>query len=228
MGRLIDGHLGLVVEKVDELWELTEKAYDQALKAFETNDRKRALKITKNDAKINELEEEVNEDTIRVITLQSPVASDLRLLISSLKIAGQLERVADYTVNIADHILITDSESESVVDQNITDMISYVIQMLKKARTAYLEQDIYLAKEVIDMDEHLDKIYGKSIRKIVKDVDSADELQETNLKSALLVKYLERAGDHVTNIAEAVFYMVKGRNYDIHHNKALFDEAEEE
>ncbi|MGL5043032.1 MAG: phosphate signaling complex protein PhoU [Culicoidibacterales bacterium] len=232
MGRIIDEHLNVVVEKIGKLFDMTMDAYHEALVAFETDNRKKALKITKNDAKINELEEEINEDTIRVITLQAPVASDLRLLIASLKIAGQLERIADYTVNIADHVLIGEEEEESAtaVDKNISEMISYVIEMLVVAKRAYNEQNIYLAKDVIDMDNKLDHIYGKSISKLAKTVgdlpEDGDEVPEVNLNSVLMVKYMERAGDHVTNIAEHVFYMVKGRNYDIHHVATLFDNGE--
>lgn len=233
MVRIIDEHLNVVVEKVEKLWDMTEHAYAEALEAFELDNRKKALKITKNDAKINDLEEEINEDTIRVITLQAPVARDLRLLIASLKIAGQLERIADYTVNIADHVLIgeEDDETTTAVDKNISEMINYVVEMLKVAKEAYLNQDIYLAKQVIDMDNKLDKIYGKSLSKLAKTVGDlpyeGDELPEVNLNSVLIVKYLERAGDHVTNIAEQIFYMVKGRNYDIHHVSTLFDNDQE-
>ncbi|GBU10878.1 phosphate transport system regulatory protein PhoU [Erysipelotrichaceae bacterium] len=232
MVRIIDEHLNIVVEKISKLFDMTTNAFEEALIAFETDNRKKALKITKNDAKINEMEEEINEDTIRVITLQAPVASDLRLLIASLKIAGQLERIADYTVNIADHVLIGEEEDETTtaVDKNISEMIKYVVEMLRVAKTAYLDQDIYLAKQVIDMDNNLDKIYTKSINKLAKtvgDTMDGEELPEANLNSVLMVKYMERAGDHVTNIAEQIFYLVKGRNYDIHHVSTLFDNGED-
>lgn len=226
MARIIDEHLESVTVKVEKIWDLTIEAYEKAIEAFTENDRKRALKITKDDQKINVLDEEVNEDTIRVITLQAPVASDLRRLISSLKISGQLERIADYTVNIADHVLIGEEDNaETVVDQNIVAMLEHIVEMLKLAKKAYKEGDTALAKEVIEMDTYLDKVYGKSIQKLAKVVkdDALDDIEEThvNMNSILLVKYLERAGDHITNIAEAVYYMVRGKNYDIHHTTTV-------
>lgn len=225
MVRLIDSHIHEVVEKVARLWDLTEVAYVRIEGAFRENNRKKALKVSKEDALINELEEEVNEDAIRVITLQAPVASDLRLLISSLKIAGQLERIADYTVNIADYVLVADEKgfSATVVDEDVLKMINYVLEMLKLAKEAYLNEDIEAAKQIIEMDKQLDKIYGKSLRRIVKDIDGED-IHEANLQSALIVKYLERAGDHIVNVCEAIFYMVKGRH--LRHSADTYNESE--
>ena len=222
MARIIDEHLTLVSEKVELMWDLTIEAYEQAILAFTENSRKRALKITKDDAKINELDEEVNEDTIRVISLQAPVASDLRKLISSLKISNQLERIADYTVNVADHVLIGEDDiAETVVDNQIVEMMNHIIYMLQQAKQAYMEPNVQLAKDVIDMDAKLDHIYSKSLTKLAKIVseDTIDDDDEVhvNMNSILLVKYMERSGDHITNIAESIYYMVRGKNYDAHH-----------
>lgn len=232
MPRIIDEHLIGVVAKTERLWELVDQAYREIAIAFENKDRKRALKVARKDKIINELEEEVNEDTIRTITLQAPVASDLRLLISSIKIASQLERIADYTVNIADYILINDDETESVyttiVDKYIGNMITYILEMLDLAKQAYLEQDLMLAKKVIEMDRKLDRMYSKSIGKLIDDVrenvPEFDELAKINMNVVLIVKYMERAGDHIVNICETLFYLVEGRHYD---SFDMFDDEEE-
>jgi len=233
MTRIIDEHLGIVVNKTEKLWELVEEAYERISNAFEHDDRKLALKVTRKDKIINDLEEEINEDTIRTITLQAPVASDLRLLISSIKIANQLERIADYTVNIADYILLNEDDDESsyttIVDKYIYDMMSYILDMLQLAKKAYLEQDVELAKKVMVMDYKLDKIYSKSITKLIDDVrenvPTIDELAKINMNVVLIVKYLERAGDHIVNVCESIFYLVKGHNYD---SRNMFDEDEED
>ena len=236
MVRIIDEHLKIVENKVCKLWDLTITAYENVYEAFENNNRKLALKISKDDKIINDLEEELNDDTIKTITLQSPVASDLRLLISALKIANQLERIADYTVNVSDHILIDEGESgktsSSIVDKQILEMIKYIISMLEGAKIAFETQNVELAKEIIAMDVQLDKIYTKSVKKLSKLVSDEEKLNEIlpeiSLNSVLLVKYLERSGDHIVNIAESIFYMVKGRNYDAHHTATMFDDEGEE
>jgi len=222
MARIIDEHLTIVVQKTTKLWELVEEAYAQIGHAFETKDRKLGLKVARKDKIINELEDEINEDTIRAISLQAPVASDLRLLISSIKIANQLERIADYTVNISDYILINDVETDSsyttIVDKYIGHMITYILEMLALAKKAYIEQDLTLAKQVIEMDRKLDKMYTKSIANLIEDVRKnaveIDELAKFNMNIMLIVKYMERAGDHIVNICETVFYLVEGRSYD--------------
>jgi len=233
MARIIDEHLSTVVEKTKRLWDLVEEAYEQIGKAFELKDRKLGLKVARKDKIINELEDEINEDTIRAISLQAPVASDLRLLISSIKIANQLERIADYTVNISDYILINDLASESsyttIVDKYIGEMIAYILQMLDLAKTAYVEQNLQVAKQVIEMDRKLDKMYTKSIANLIEDVRQnaveIDELAKLNMNIMLIVKYMERAGDHIVNICETVFYLVEGRSYD---SLNMFDDDEHE
>jgi len=229
MGRIIDEHLSTVVEKTTKLWDLVEEAYENIGKAFETKDRKLGLKVARKDKIINELEDEINEDTIRAISLQAPVASDLRLLISSIKIANQLERIADYTVNISDYILINDVETDSayttIVDKYIGQMITYILEMLARAKEAYVKQDVNLAKQVIEMDRKLDKMYSKSIENLIEDVQKhaleIDELAKFNMNIMLIVKYMERAGDHIVNICETVFYLVEGRSYD---TRNMFDD----
>jgi phosphate transport system protein len=233
MARIIDEHLSTVVEKTKRLWNLVEEAYEQIGQAFELKDRKLGLKVARKDKIINELEDEINEDTIRAISLQAPVASDLRLLISSIKIANQLERIADYTVNISDYILINDLASESsyttIVDKYIGEMITYILQMLDLAKTAYVEQNLQVAKQVIEMDRKLDKMYTKSIANLIEDVRQnaveIDELAKLNMNIMLIVKYMERAGDHIVNICETVFYLVEGRSYD---SLNMFDDDEHE
>jgi len=222
MGRIIDEHLSTVVTKTTKLWDLVEEAYERIGQAFERKDRKLGLKVARKDKIINELEEEINEDTIRAISLQAPVASDLRLLISSIKIANQLERIADYTVNISDYILINDDATESsyttIVDKYIENMITYILEMLDLAKKSYVEQDVQIAKQVMEMDRKLDKMYSKSIENLIEDVRKnaveINELAKFNMNIMLVVKYMERAGDHIVNICETVFYLVEGRSYD--------------
>lgn len=213
--RLIDEHLQIVMDKVQTLWEQTSQAYDRILIAFEEEDRKKALKIIRHDEKINALEEDIMDTIINVITLQAPVASDLRFLIATMKIASQLERIADYTVNIAEFVLVKEeSDATIIVDSKIRNMIAITLTMLAETLEAYSHKDLKLARKVIQTDKELDKIYGQALRKLVRNSDDLTnnfDTTEINLNSILILKYLERAGDHICHIAEEIFYMVKGR-----------------
>lgn len=213
MKRILDNQINEVQDKVIELWDRCLNAYDQAKLALMNKDLSVAMNISKNDIIINELEEDINELTIKIITLQAPVASDLRFLIASIKVANQLERIADYTVNLADTVLLDKQyEEHYLIEDEIIKMITQIEYMLTVAKDAFINQDTKLAKEAMALDQFVDALYDASIKKMV----DQKEADERNIRVTLIAKYLERAGDHVTNIGEIIYYMVRGRNFDGH------------
>lgn len=213
MKRILDNQINEVQDKVIELWDRCLNAYDQAKLALMNKDLSVAMNISKNDIIINELEEDINELTIKIITLQAPVASDLRFLIASIKVANQLERIADYTVNLADTVLLDKQyEEHYLIEDEIIKMITQIEYMLNVAKDAFINQDTKLAKEAMALDQFVDALYDASIKKMV----DQKEADERNIRVTLIAKYLERAGDHVTNIGEIIYYMVRGRNFDGH------------
>lgn len=216
--RVLDEELKGINEKVQELGQAVRQTYLDMRNILETNDKEMALALVRNDETINEMEEEINEETIRIIALQAPVATDLRVLISALKIAGQLERIADYSVNVADYVLLVRDTTSMPTTPAINIMLSFIVEMLELVMQAYSEQNLKLAKEVAAMDNKLDEMYGEALELILKKANT-EELTEYDLKTTLIIKYLERAGDHITNVAESIAYLVKGRSYDL--NKGI-------
>ncbi len=220
MKRIIDTQINEVNDKVIELWDRCLEAYDQAKLALSNKDLVVAMNISKNDIILNELEEDINELTIKIITLQAPVASDLRFLIASIKIANQLERIADYTVNIADTVLLDKQYNQHyLIEDEIIAMIDQVKQMLEVSKEAFMKQDTKKAKQAMALDQLVDALYDQSIKKMVE----LKEADERNIRVTLIAKYLERSGDHVTNIGEIIYYMIRGRNFDGHDALKIID-----
>lgn len=206
---------------IDELSELHNRVCSMAnevLESFkrlviacEDYDLELAQHIVEHDKIINGLEESINVDAYLLIAKQCPVASDLRGIISALKISNELERIADYASNVAKYLIHSGGEGDYFIER-IVKLNNVFIPMFKNIMKSYQEHDVELALETPDMDEDLDKMYNGFVQEFIKlTKDKTDQQAEEALKVILILKQIERAGDHVTNIAEQIVYMLNGK-----------------
>lgn len=201
--------------KLLELGNFAINALTQSLKALENKDIELALKILEDDANANILEEEINDFAILLIAKQQPVAVDLRRLIVAIKIATDIERMADFAVNIAKSTIRIGNEPLVKPIEHIKQMHQLSLQMLTLSLEAYHEEDLGKAKQVAQMDDQVDELYGQTIKDLLSLAQSKPEQLAQITQLSFISRYLERAADHVTNIAENVFYLVKGKRYDL-------------
>ncbi|MFB6465807.1 phosphate signaling complex protein PhoU [Cytobacillus sp. Hz8] len=202
-------------KKVTELGIFANEALRYSIEALETQDINNALEIIDNDTKADVLYEEINDFSILLIAKQQPVAIDLRRIIVAIKIASDLERIADFAVNIAKStIRIGKTELiDSIVP--IREMFEKTSEMIQIAIEAFNEEDVTKANLVVDMDDAVDDYYGQIIKQLLhSSQDKLDTLPQITQLS-FVCRYLERAADHTTNIAESVFYLIKGKHYEI-------------
>jgi phosphate transport system protein len=202
-------------EKLLELGNFAINALTQSLQALENKDIELALKILEDDAEANILEEEINDFAILLIAKQQPVAVDLRRLIVAIKIATDIERMADFAVNIAKSTIRIGNEPLVKPIEHIKQMHALSLEMLKLSLEAYNEGDLGKAKQVAQMDDQVDDLYGQTIKDLLSLAQSKPEQLAQITQLSFISRYLERAADHVTNIAENVFYLVKGKRYDL-------------
>lgn len=202
-------------EKLLELGSFAVSALNQSLEALENKDIELALKILEDDAKANILEEEINDFAILLIAKQQPVAVDLRRLIVAIKIATDIERMADFAVNIAKSTIRIGKEPLVKPIEHIKQMHQLSVEMLKLSLEAYNEEDLNKARQVAQMDDQVDDLYGQTIKELLSLAQSKPEQLAQITQLSFISRYLERAADHVTNIAENVFYLVKGKRYDL-------------
>lgn len=201
--------------KILEMGEQVYNSYEKLIAVCNTGDLDLAQEIREQDKLVNEMEVSINVDGYLLIARQCPVASDLRRVITALKVSNELERIADYTVNIAKYIMNTKNDNEPFL-KAITDLSTIFIDMLKNIMVAYREEDIEKALEVNESDEVLDEAYKGYVRQLTKSAKSAsDEEIEEAMRALLVIKQLERAGDHVTNIAENIVYLVNGKRVEL-------------
>jgi phosphate transport system protein len=207
--------LSQLQQKLIELGNLASSALTKSLEALENGDIELALKIMDDDARVNILEEEINDFSILLIAKQSPVAVDLRRIIVAIKIANDIERIADFAVNIAKSAIRIGKEPLVKPIEHIKQMHSLTLRMLSLSLEAFGEEDLTKAKKIAEMDDEVDDLYGQTIRDLLH-LSGTHLNQSSQITQLLFIcRYLERAADHTTNIAENVFYLVKGKRYDL-------------
>lgn len=202
-------------EKVLELGGLAENAFVKSITAMENKDIENAINVIDEDSYIDHIEEEINDLAIILIAREAPVAVDLRRIIVAIKIASDLERVADYAVNIAKSVIRIGEADHKVPIDSLQKMARIAKEMLSLSFKAFIEEDVVLAKQIADMDDEIDKLYGETIKTFLQlsDETKQDFMQITQL--SFIARYIERIGDYATNISEGVFYIVKGIRYEL-------------
>jgi phosphate transport system protein len=169
-----------------------------------------ALKVIEADYKIDQSEVFIEEECLKILALYQPVANDLRLIISILKINNDLERIGDLSVNIAERAVYLSTEARVDLPFDLQDMAEKVRSMLKRSLDALVNRDEKLARKVCEDDDAVDDLN----REMYVCVEQTIKKDPDNLNSYIQLlsasRYLERIADHTTNIAEDVIYLVTG------------------
>lgn len=201
--------------KVLELGILANRELQSSIEALVEKNAELALKVMEGDIKADLLYEEINDFAILLIAKQAPVAIDLRRIIVAIKIATDLERIADFAVNIAKATIRIGKEEHLKSISFVKNMFEVTTEMLSLSLEAFHEEDIQKAGKVSDMDDKVDELYGLTIQDLLKLNHLENDKMSQMTQLSFISRYLERAADHVTNIAEHIFYLVKGRHYDL-------------
>lgn len=207
----IDRELDQMESTIVKMGKKVLAMHQKVVSLIEKNNSETALDIIKSDDFVNHLEEEINDLAIGALALLSPVASDLRRVIAGIKIASELERIGDYAKNIAIYMI-----KKNPLDRKILDTCEHMeqnfIDMLQIAMVAYEEKDIDKAFEIPEMDKEIDQLFIEFQEHIKKENDL--KYLENVFEAGTMLRNIERAGDHTTNICEHIIYMVKGQHYD--------------
>lgn len=209
-----ENNLGELKRKITEMGELSIVALERSLKALKTQDVEVAIKVIEGDTAIDSLELEINQFAIWLMAKEAPVSRDLREIIGVLKISSEIERIADFAVNIAKATIKIRNTKPLMEITHLEKMKEVSIEMLRKALQSFLEENILLAKEVGDLDDIVDEYNGETYKNLISYL--SEHPDETNQVVQLLFvnRFLERTADHITNIAESTAYLIKGQMYD--------------
>ncbi|MCE8005687.1 phosphate signaling complex protein PhoU [Aestuariivita sp.] len=200
---------------------LVEEAIRQGALSLATRDEDLAETVRRGDEAIDTLEDLINEDAARVIALRAPTAVDLRLVLSVMKISGNLERIGDYAKNMAKRTTVL--AQMRPVDENaiaLKRMAREVELMLKDALDAYVQRDADFAEDIIERDREVDQMYNALFREYLTFMMEDPRNITACMHLHFIAKNIERMGDHVTSIAEQVVYLVTGERPDENRPKA--------
>jgi len=203
--------LNKIKNLVLEMAATIEASLNDSMEALLERDNTLAEKVIEKDKVINSFDVLIDEECIKLIALKQPVASELRFIITAMKITSDMERIGDLCVNICERVLELNKEPELKPYIDLPRMADTVKTMLREVINAFFEKNVELACEVIKKDDivdyYLNKIADELILFMTKDPYT---IYRAN-KISQIIKYLERIADHCVNIAENVIYLVKGK-----------------
>lgn len=207
-----------------EMGGLAEDRLGQAMQALVANDQRRVDEVIAGDGPINALHIELDDRCFKLLALHQPMAVDLRAIVAAVKINTDLERVGDLAVNIAEAVrrYLRHPPVKELID--IPRMASIAQGMLRDALDAFVRRDTALAQAVLEADDALDSLKTQVFRELLTYMLQDPRTIEPALDLILVSRHLERIGDHATNVAEDVIFMVSAR--DVRHAGHETDEAD--
>ena len=196
-----------------------EKMIADAIRALVERRPSLAEEVIKSDDEMDQLELDVDNQCYEILALEQPVARDLRFIATALKIVRDIERIGDIAVNIAERAteLIQEPEMKRLIDLPI--MAEAAQRILKESLDAFVNSDAELAEKVIRDDQFVDDCYEQIFRELLTYMMEDTKYISRALKVIFIAKHLERVGDHSSNIAEMVIFLVRGQ--DIRHGTRL-------
>lgn len=198
--------------RILELGGLVEMQIAEATSALVDRDEVRARETIERDHTVNRMDVEIDEGCLRLLALHQPAAGDLRLVTTALKITTDLERIGDIAVNICERALELNEELQLKPYVDLPRMAEIAQKMLHQSLEAFVQKDVEQALEVCRRDAEVDRLTEQVFRELLSYMAEDPHRISAALRIMFVAKYFERIGDHATNIAEMIVFMVKGKS----------------
>jgi len=208
--RAYDEELSRLANIIAQMGGLAETQLAAAIQAVVQRDSELAARTVQDDVKVDRLEEEVDAFSVRLLALRQPVARDLRTIVTALRIAAELERIADYAKNVAKRAIALNQVPAVRPVHAVPRMGALVQAMIKDVLDAYIEHDAAKARQVWQRDEEVDEMYNSLFRELLTYMMEDARSITTCTHLLFIAKNIERIGDHTTNVAELIHYQVTG------------------
>lgn len=213
--NLFDQKLEKLRRDILDMSSLVEEDLGKALAALRNNDKELVKEVKANDKLVNEMQLKIEDETSIVIATESPVAGDLRELVTIFKITGNIERIGDHAVHLAKTAGKFASDPPFRSTGRLEKMAETGQKMFRMAITAFLNKDAAAARIAADMDNLIDGEHKLLIEEVLDHIRE----KKSNIKKAIRLLntsgYLERLGDHITNICESIIYMVEVKHVEL-------------
>jgi len=205
-----DEELAELRKLIAQMGGLAEDQFGKSIDALSSSDRELAEKVIASDEKIDRLEKELEERAIKLIAKRQPMAADLRAIIVAIRISSDLERIGDLAKNIAKRTLAVDEPLPRSVNAGMKRMAELALEQLTDVLDAYARLDVGKAQDVWVKDSRIDALYNSVFRELLTYM--MEDARTIGMCTHLLfgAKNIERIGDHTTNIAENIHYLITG------------------
>ena len=213
--KIFDEQLSELKDLLVKMGQLNCEAIADAVTALETQDTELARRTKGVERLVDEKEQQIERLCLKIILKQQPVASDLLFVTSAMKMITDMERIADQAVDISELVIKMSRLPYADAVSEISDMAEQVQQMVRDAAQSFVDRDGDLAKAVCRADDKVDDLFDVIKKKLTgivhRDVDVEDNGEQA-LDMLMVAKYLEKIGDHASNIAEWVLFMLTGEH----------------
>ena len=206
-----DEQLNILKNTIAKMGSLAEKQVKDATEAAIKQDQEFADKIVGKDDRIDDLEKNIEEQVVNLLTMRQPLAIDLRETVSAMKISSDLERIGDLSKNIAKRSRHLDKNIGHEINKNFSLVSEKVQKSVKTVLDAFLNRDTKLAEQVWNADQEIDRLVDICMNSILKCIEEKKDGAAAFSQLMFMSKNLERIGDHATNIAETVYFLVSGK-----------------
>ena len=213
--NLLEKRMQLLTSELAEMGSLVEKQLYNSIEAFKNKDMVLAKKVIENDDKVDELNKKIEEQCLKFMAMESPVATDLRKIFTTSKIVTDLERMADYAVDICKIAQRVELDILGEECEPVWQMVDILRKMIKRSLEAFVTGNVKEAYEICKMDDEVDILYRGLFNDILKKMAKDETIINKGAQILFAYKYLERVGDHVTNICEWIIFSSKGDYVDL-------------
>lgn len=211
-----DSHLEGLRDLLRDMGEYVRTALKTAVESLQNLDPVKAQEVVSNDVQLNQMEEQVMDTGSKLIVTQQPVAKDLRKIIAAFKISSDLERMGDLALDLAKVTLRMGEHQEPIKPLvDIPKMAELVDKMIEDSLNSYLDENTDLAYKMAQNDDEVDQLYSTILRDLYSIINRSPEKFHQALLVTLAGRYIERIGDHATNIGESTVYLVTGKRPDL-------------
>jgi phosphate transport system protein len=208
--KSFDDELTQLNTSIARMGQLSQTQLAGAIDSLLLRDSTVAAHVVKSDLEVDELERDVDARAIRVLALRQPIARDLRQVLASLRIAIEFERICDFAANIAKRAIALDAHSPDEWINELAELGQLALKLLADVVVAFRERDSEKALDVWAHDEQLDDVYTGIYRRLIDFMKAEPQRVPIGAHLLFIAKNIERIGDHATNVAESVYYLVTG------------------
>jgi phosphate transport system protein len=214
MRNKFDKELDLLNNELIEMGNLIESSIEAAVCALTEKNIELANRVVEGDREINEMEKTIERRCLKLLLQQQPVAKDLRLISSSLKMITDMERIGDQASDISEITIRLVNEPYFKELVHIPQMAEATIKMVRESIDAFVKKDLELVKKVIQYDDIVDDLFSIIKDELIQHIRDNVDFGEQAIDFLMIAKYFERIGDHAQNIAEWVYFAITGEHYE--------------